>query len=86
MLIAPPTGVQKRHFLRLAVLRLAGILTSCSTLDGRLCGAHRTESSAYPDVHTCEGADFMAPDQQEVGHFELNLQIGAILPFSTPRI
>ena len=59
MLIAPPAGGQKRHFLRLALLRLAGILTSCSTLDGRLCGAHRTESSAYPDVHTCEGP-FMA--------------------------
>jgi len=59
MLIAPPTGGQKRHFLRLAELRLAGILTSCSSLDKRLCGAYRTASGAYPDVHTCEDP-FMA--------------------------
>ena len=59
MLIAPPTGSQKRHFLRLAELSLAGILASCSSLDKWLCGAYRTESGAYPNVRTYEDP-FMA--------------------------
>ena len=29
---------------------MTGILTACSTLDRLLCGAHLTESSAYPGV------------------------------------
>ena len=30
--------------------------------------------------------DIMASRPQEVGHFELNVQICAVLPFSKPRI
>ena len=37
ILIAPPPGGDKCRFLRPAVLRLTGILTSCSTLDRRRC-------------------------------------------------
>ena len=59
MLIAPLTGGQKRHFLRLEVLYLAGILTSCSTLDGRLFSAHRMKSSAYPDVHNARNRSWL---------------------------
>ena len=46
--IAPPAGGYKRHFLRPVVLRLTGILTSFSTLDGWLCCAVRIGRSPTP--------------------------------------
>ena len=59
MLIAPPAGGHKRHFLRPAVLRLTGILTSCSTLDGRRCCAVRCASDGVQRTprraQGCEG-------------------------------
>ena len=60
MLIAPPAGGHKCHFLRPVVLRMTGILASCSALDGRLCCAVRCGRSP---AHTPTCAGVRGPSQ-----------------------